>query len=201
MRGYPINFFWLGGTAGDDIFVVGQNASGYGVIWHYDGATWAPETIPEVPGLGDIAATTIAPSGKTSSNTTAAITVGDDGTILTVNLTTQSQPPGLDRTVSNFLQSLLDKEPISTFTGEYILVEDADLALGGPMPLGFGRYYASGSLGQHSHPHHHLRSRRRDFLGTDRGLVSARELRLGWRIAFGTFWNREYIGGLPVQRY
>lgn len=49
------------------------------------------------------------------------------------------------RTASNFEQSGTVADPVNTFTGEFIWWEDESIFnLGGPMPLVFYRYYASG---------------------------------------------------------
>ena len=49
-------------------------------------------------------------------------------------------------TASNFEQSGTSNDPVNTHTGELTMVEDPDLFLGGPLPLFFQRYYASGLL-------------------------------------------------------
>jgi RHS repeat-associated protein len=48
------------------------------------------------------------------------------------------------QTAANHPQSATAGDPVNVFTGELVLQEEADLDLGGPMPLYFARYYASG---------------------------------------------------------
>lgn len=45
---------------------------------------------------------------------------------------------------ANFDESAIDGDPVNTFTGEFQRTERPDLDLGGPLPLRFQRYYASG---------------------------------------------------------
>lgn len=58
-----------------------------------------------------------------------------------VVLPSSSAPP---ETASNYDSSAITGDPVNLFTGELIFAEGPDLDLGGPMPLYFERYYASG---------------------------------------------------------
>jgi RHS repeat-associated protein len=48
------------------------------------------------------------------------------------------------RSQKSYRSSGRDRDPVNTFTGELFKTFTPDLALGGPMPLAFSRYYASG---------------------------------------------------------
>ena len=47
--------YGMGGSSGSDVYAVGIDGSGNGVIWHYNGTNWSKENIPTVPGLIDVA--------------------------------------------------------------------------------------------------------------------------------------------------
>lgn len=66
---------------------------------------------------------------------------GGDGLVACFPSSTQD-PSGV-ATDDNFRGAGSTDDPVSTFTGELFLYEPLDLALGGPLPLHFGRYYAS----------------------------------------------------------
>jgi len=53
-------------------------------------------------------------------------------------------PLGTTRTGRDNAQSGDSNDPVNTFTGELFSQYDADINLGGPMPLYFARYYSSG---------------------------------------------------------
>ena len=45
--GLPERLIWLGGTAANDLYVIGVNeTSGDGVMHHYDGSQWNTVTLP-----------------------------------------------------------------------------------------------------------------------------------------------------------
>jgi len=85
-------------------------------------------------------------------------------------------------------------DPVNTLTGEFLLAEEPDLQLRGPMPLYFSRYYASGlirsgvahgSLGpnwSHNFDHRLLRSGNQAEVISDRGRVVRFE-------KVGSVWN------------
>jgi hypothetical protein len=49
----PDTLLWVTGTSLTNLYAGGFDAQNEGVVWHYDGAAWQQETVPEVAGLID----------------------------------------------------------------------------------------------------------------------------------------------------
>jgi len=67
----------------------------------------------------------------------------NDFCVVDVIVVPRGQQP---QTAASHPKSGHDGDPVNTFTGEFLLAEEPDLHLLGPMPLHFSRYYASGLL-------------------------------------------------------
>ena len=72
-----------------------------------------------------------------------APTPANDFCVVDVIVVPRGQQP---QTAASHPKSGHDGDPVNTFTGEFLLAEEPDLHLLGPMPLHFSRYYASGLL-------------------------------------------------------
>ncbi|MCL4178750.1 MAG: hypothetical protein KJ072_13545 [Verrucomicrobia bacterium] len=107
-------------------------------------------------------------------------------------------------TASEVDESGAASDPVNTYTGELVLAEPADLDLGGPMPVRFTRYYASG-LGRQQLAHS-VMGRNWQHLYEVRLLVEAERIDVvfhgGRVIAFtreGTAWNAAATGRIPYR--
>jgi len=113
--------------------VVGGKTTGLLEIWHWDGASW---TKTNTDNVSDVNVTYINAIWVSSSD---VFVVGDYGTILFYD---REVPPEPETNANANGNAASTDGPISTATGEFYF-STLDLNLGGPLPLKFGRYYAS----------------------------------------------------------
>src|SRR5262245_24269076 len=102
----------------------------------------APEGTFGNPGDGQFVIRALAP-GKTTITFGWLYPPHDAGGLFTCEVTVTA-PAVKTPTAANAASSATSKDPVNMFTGELTLMEQPDLSLGGPMPLFFVRYYASG---------------------------------------------------------
>jgi len=110
-------------------------------LWHSDGTEAGTTLLVDIM-AGDEYSSSY-PSGFINVDGTpffvaSSVTTGRE----VMTLAPPPPNPAADCT-ANFLYASTDLDPINTFTGELFSRKPADLALGGPMPLYFQRYYAS----------------------------------------------------------